>query len=89
MNVTVRTAIAALALALLCTGVARADLPRAFEVLIALSQKEGFGLVFYVNGQTIPGIVIGAPHDGVVEVRNQQHDRILIRLDQVDAIAGR
>ena len=81
---------AATALALLlCTGVARAELPRPFEVLIALSQKEGFGLLFYVNGQTIPGVVIGAPHDGVVEVRNQQHDRILIRLDQIDAIAGR
>lgn len=78
-----------LALPLLCASVVQADTPRAFEVLISLSHKEGIGLIFYVNGHAIPGVVINPPHDGVVEVRNQQHDSILIRLDHVDAIAGR
>ena len=78
-----------LALPLMMATSVHAEPPRAFEVLIALSHKDGFGLVFYVNGQAIPGVVTGPPHDGVVEVRNQQHDRILIRLDKVDAIAGR
>ena len=65
------------------------DHPAAFDQLVLQSQQEKFGLVFYLQGQQIPGVVTRVVSDGVVEVRNQQHDLILIRLERVDAIAGR
>ena len=80
---------AALAAPLLLPIATGAQSPAVFEEMIRLSQKEGHGLIFYVDGQQIPGVVIAPPHDGVVEVRNQQHDRIVIRLDSIAAIAGR
>ena len=38
------------------------------------------------RGQVIPGVVTAITDDGAVEVRNQARDRIVIRLDRVDAI---
>ena len=61
----------------------------AFDELMRQSLKEGHGLIFYIDGTQIAGVVLGPPHDGVVEVRNREHDRIVIRLDSIDAIAGR
>ena len=42
--------------------------------------------MFYVKGQTIPGIVVKIGAD-IVEVRNQTYGRIIIRLDIIDAVA--
>lgn len=65
-----------------------AQLPAAqsFRELLDRSEKERKGLMFYVKGQIIPGVVVkvGA---GTVEVRNQTHGRIIIRLDSIDAVA--
>ena len=72
------------------TGTALADdHPAAFDQMVLQSQQEKFGLVFFIKGQQIPGVVTRVVSNGLVEVRNQQHDRILIRLERVDAIAGR
>ena len=79
----------ALSLPLLMPLSSDAQSPTVFDELLRMSQKDGHGLVFYIKGQQIAGVVIAAPHDGVVEVRNREHDRIVIRLDSVDAIAGR
>lgn len=80
---------AALTVPLLLPTSGNAQAPTVFDELLRMSQKDGHGLVFYIKGQQIAGVVIAAPHDGVVEVRNREHDRIVIRLDSVDAIAGR
>lgn len=58
-----------------------------FQELIEQSQKEKKGLTFFINGQTIAGIVVKTIGAEAVEVRNQTHSRIIIRLDQVDAVA--
>ena len=79
----------ALTLPLLLPVSSGAQAPAVFDELLRMSHKDGHGLVFYIKGQQIAGIVIAAPRDGVVEVRNREHDRIVIRLDSVDAIAGR
>ncbi len=58
-----------------------------YQELLNLSQNENKGLTFYVNGQTIPGLVTKIVGDEAVEVRNQMHDRLIIRVDRIDAIA--
>lgn len=66
---------------------AEPTLPQAYMELIELSQKEKKGLTFFVKGQTIAGIVVRALGTEAVEVRNQIHSRVVIRLDSVDAVA--
>ena len=58
-----------------------------FQELIQQSQKEKKGLTFFVKGQTIGGVVTKVIGPEAVEVRNQTFSRIIIRLDQVDAVA--
>lgn len=57
-----------------------------YHELFESSQQNKKGLTFYVNGQTIPGIVTHATSDHV-EVKNQQYGRIVIRIDRIDAVA--
>jgi hypothetical protein len=58
----------------------------AYQQLFELSEKEKKSLTFYVEGQTIAGIVVKGNNTEVVEVRNQAHSRLIIRLDSVDAV---
>jgi hypothetical protein len=58
-----------------------------FEELFEVSRTEKKGLTFYVGGQTIAGIVLRVNASQTVEVRNQTHSRVIIRLDRVDAVA--
>jgi hypothetical protein len=60
---------------------------QAYQELIEQSQKEKKGLTFFIKGQTIGGLVIRMIGNEAVEVRNQTYSRVIIRLDQVDAIA--
>ena len=58
-----------------------------FQELFDYSLKEKKGLTFYVQGQTIPGVVTKMVGDDAIEVRNQTSNRIIIRLDRIDAVA--
>ncbi|HVJ80496.1 MAG TPA: hypothetical protein VNC50_05455 [Planctomycetia bacterium] len=58
-----------------------------FRELLEASLQSKKGLVFYFRGQQVAGVVVKAPENGVVELRNQAYGRILIRLDNVDAVA--
>lgn len=60
---------------------------QAYQELIEQSQKEKKGLTFFIKGQSIGGVVIKMIGSEAVEVRNQTYSRVVIRLDQVDAIA--
>jgi hypothetical protein len=56
------------------------------EVLnISLTQKKG--MTIYLGGQVINCLFVKRIDANTIEVRNQTHSRILIRLDRVDAIA--
>jgi hypothetical protein len=57
-----------------------------FRELFDRSEKENKGLMFYVRGQTIPGVVVKIGAE-TVEVRNQTYGRVIIRLDSIDAVA--
>ena len=65
---------------------AQAQPVQSYRELLDRSEKEKKGLVFYVKGQTISGIVVKISTDAV-EIRNQTHSRIIIRLDSIDAVA--
>lgn len=79
------------AVLVLVSGAAHADgggrVPAAYHELLQQSLNEKFGLSFYVKGQVIPGVVTRIGDDGTIEARNQTHERIVIRLDRVDALA--
>lgn len=55
--------------------------------LLQESREKRTGLRFHVQGQTIGGRVVELHADSVL-VANQEHGRILIRLDRIDAIAA-
>ena len=79
--------------ALLLPGAAGAQSPssgvlQAYQELFAASQKDKRGLMFYVRGQQIGGGVVRVIGNDAVEVRNQTHGRIIIRLDAIDAVAA-
>lgn len=80
------TASAALALCLL-SGAAKADeLARVFEPALAAAQQERKGVTLLVAGQQIGGAVTRIQSGQWVELRSQQHGRIIVRLDRIDAL---
>jgi hypothetical protein len=62
--------------------------PQSFQELFDYSLKEKKGLTFFVQGQTIPGVVTKMLGDDAIEVRNQTSNRIIIRLDRIDAVVA-
>jgi hypothetical protein len=81
-----RMAIASLALAVL-SGAAQADEgARAFEPALASAQQDRKGVTLLVAGQQVGGAVTRIQAGQWVELRNQQHGRIIVRLDRIDAL---
>jgi hypothetical protein len=54
--------------------------------ILARGLESKRGIVFHVDGEAIAGVVKRILVDAVV-VANQEHATILIRLDQIDAVA--
>jgi len=79
-----------LAIALMVSNIpavaAQSTVAQGFRELFDRSEKERKGLMFFVKGQTIPGVVVKIGAE-TVEVRNQTYGRIIIRLDSIDAVA--
>ena len=61
--------------------------PASFVELLNLSLEMKKGLTFYLPGQAIAGVVVKAAGDGTVELRSQQYSRIIVKLDDVRAVA--
>lgn len=57
-----------------------------FRELFETSQRDSRGLTFFLNGQQVAGIVVRMG-DGWVEAASQVHDRIVIRVEQLDGVA--
>lgn len=51
----------------------------------SLTQKKGMAI--YIGGQLINAIFVKRIDANSIEVKNQTHGRIIIRMDRVDAIA--
>ncbi|MCB1866202.1 MAG: hypothetical protein KDG50_12320 [Chromatiales bacterium] len=67
-------------------AMAESDSP--FNALFEASLASKKGVIVYVNGQSIPGRVTRMPDGHTVELANREYDRIVVRLDRIDAVAG-
>jgi len=54
--------------------------------LLETSQNDKKGLMLYVKGQSIAGIVVKVGAD-TVELRSREYSRIVVRIDSIDAAA--
>lgn len=61
--------------------------PDLLRTALEESRTSGKGLNFYVNGQSIPGVVTSI-EDSYVVARSQSQGTIVIRLDRIDGVAG-
>jgi hypothetical protein len=81
-----RTHITLLAAALAVATPAVARENDTMRELLEASQNDKKGLMLYVKGQTIAGIVVKIAAD-IVELRSREYSRIAIRIDSIDAAA--
>lgn len=63
------------------------DTPRGIEAALVAAQQDKRGITLHVNGQVVVGAVVRIEPGAWVELRNQQHGRIVVRLDRIDAVA--
>jgi len=82
-----RAGLLAAGLALAGLGAFAADAPHAIEQALAAAQQDKRGITVYVAGQAIGGAVLKLEPGAWVELRNQTHGRIVVRLDRIDAVA--
>jgi hypothetical protein len=54
--------------------------------LLEASQNEKKGLMVYVKGQSIAGVVVKVGGD-TVELRSREYSRIIVKIDSIDAVA--
>jgi hypothetical protein len=57
-----------------------------YQQILEASQNEKKGVMLYVKGQSIPGIVVKISSDSV-ELRSREYSRIVVRLESIDAVA--
>jgi hypothetical protein len=57
-----------------------------FRNILEASMNEKKGLMLYVKGQAIPGIVVKVEPESV-ELRSREYGRIVVKLDSLDAVA--
>lgn len=65
-----------------------ADAAQGIEQALSAALQDKRGITLYVNGQAISGAVTRIEAGAWVELRNQQHGRIIVRLDRIDGIAA-
>ena len=54
--------------------------------LLELSQNEKKGIMLYVKGQSISGVVTKIAAD-IVELRSREYSRIAVKIDSIDGAA--
>jgi hypothetical protein len=57
-----------------------------FQELLEASMKEKKGVMIYMGGQSIPGVVVKLNGD-YVEMRSREYSRIIVKLEAVAAVA--
>lgn len=57
-----------------------------FRSILEASQNDKKGLMLWVKGQSIPGVVVKIDAE-TVELRSREYGRIVVRLDSLDAAA--
>jgi hypothetical protein len=62
------------------------DNPTMFQSVLEASLNEKKGVMLYVKGQSIPGLVIKINAD-CVELKSREYSRIVVKLESIDAVA--
>ena len=57
-----------------------------FRSLLEASLNEKKGLMLFVKGQAIPGMVVKIDAE-TVELRSREYSRIVVKIDSIDAAA--
>jgi len=57
-----------------------------FQQILEASQNEKKGVMLYVKGHQIAGVVVKMAGD-TVEMRSREYSRIVVRIDSIDAAA--
>ena len=57
-----------------------------FQELLESSMKDKKGVMVYMRGQSIPGVVVKLNGDSV-ELRSREYSRIIVKLDAIEAVA--
>ncbi len=57
-----------------------------FRSILEASQNEKKGLMLYVKGQAIPGLVVKIDAESV-ELRSREYSRIVVKIDAIDGAA--
>jgi dissimilatory sulfite reductase (desulfoviridin) alpha/beta subunit len=78
----------ALVVALACGAAVAADAVKGIEQALTAAQQDKRGITVYVGGQSIGGAVTRVEPGQWVEMKNQTHGKIIVRIDRIDAIAA-
>ena len=73
------------AAAMAATPESGTDYQMELKSILEASLASKKGVVFHVQGESIPGVVRQVLGDAVI-VSNQQRSRIVIRMDRIDAV---
>lgn len=79
--------LALLALATLAPAPAHADEHETLVAMLEKSKAEGKGITLFLPGHTLPIVVTEVHGEDAVEGRNQQYERVWVRLEEVLAAA--
>ena len=83
-----RHALAILVIAVASSTAGAADAVKGIEQALTTAQQDKRGITIYVAGQTIGGAVTRVEPGQWVELKNQTHGKIIVRIDRIDAIAA-
>ena len=57
-----------------------------FQELLEASMKDKKGVMVYLEGQAIPGVVVKIGGDSI-EMRSREYSRIVVKLEAIEAVA--
>ena len=81
-----RTNLTILAAALASAAPLTAKENDSMKELLETSQNDKKGVMVYVKGQSIGGVVLKISGD-IVEMRSREYSRIVVKLEAIDAVA--
>ncbi len=81
-----RTGLKTLAGALAASATMMAKENESMHDLLEASMKDKKGVMVYLKGQSIGGMVTKIAGD-MVELRSREYSRIIVRIDAIDAVA--
>lgn len=85
-----RTHVQVLAAAMAAGSLASGKDNGSMNELFQASLKDKKGLMLYVKGQTIAGVVVsvgGGVGDNTIELKSREYSRIIVKIESIDAVA--